>query len=410
VKDKPLTVLIREKSEEMDRGTFKQSRWRQVAMFVLTLTLSLTVFAGCAATTQHAKAPQTTPGITTFGPTPISYAPGQFQVLNGYHLSLAVSATQHGRVVGCMLPVGSNTEGAPHFVISDDGGLHWRIHAIPGVQAIEGCLILADTMRSDSFVLADGDTFITTAAGKSWRAITTPCGSDVNPVALVNGRLLAGICSHGGDLSLSRLAITTLTPNGKQANGAWVTVNTDPLNVKIGGNTLEGYASDFQDIAHIYALVSTGPFGMTLYATTNSGASWRNLRSWPDVNRMALWTATHGQVFVQDVSDKGGSTTQFFYSSDSGATWQDSGLHQRNGAYVFVSPQGKVIEDVLLSGETGNLFQLDPRTGVFTLLTNISFANAYGGGFSLTIVDDGAHSTVLYTDLSQTAVIPVALK
>ncbi len=346
-----------------------------------------------------------------FGPTPISYAPGQFQVLSGYHLSPVASAARPGRLAGCMLPIGYNTAEAPRFALSNDAGLHWNVRAIPGIPATTTCWLLADTIRPDTFILHARATLVTTDTGQHWRQLSAPCGNSIDPFALVNGRLLAGICSYGSDLSLSRLAITTLTPTGKQVNGAWVTVNTDSLDIAIGEhNALEGYASDFQTITHIYALVSTGAFGMTLYATTDGGASWRTLRSWADVNRMALWTAAHGQVFVQDISDRGDSIAQFFYSRDSGATWQDSGLHERNGAYVFVSPQGKVIEDVEISGETGNLFQLNPSTGVFTLLTQISFANAYGGGFTLTIVDDGAHSTVIYADLSQTAVIPVALK
>lgn len=382
------------------------------AVLLLTLTLALT--AGCALSTPSSHRRQTvTPSPPPYA-TAIPLPRGWRQTLSGFRLTdeigahgLVSSPTKPGRAAACLLPPSPATTAVPRFALTDDMGAYWRIVAIPDAPPTLSCAITADSVQPDTFILSDDNGFVayvTTDAGRSWRRVTAPChNNSVIPISLVNGTLLAGICDSGGNLFYAKLGTTSLSNLG----GAWNLINIAPLG--LGSNpthSLEGYASDVQNITTIYALISTGRIGESLFVTTDGGVSWHVARSWPTSKQMELWTTGASNVYVEDLQDLGSTTAQFFYSGDGGATWHDSGLHHRDiGDPIFISPQGEVLEFVATAATSGNVFRLNPQTGDFTLLVSTMLAPSV---FNLVILN-GSPQTMIYTSQFESIVIPLPM-
>jgi hypothetical protein len=292
---------------------------------------------------------------------------------------LAASGARPGRLAGCALPAGSDTSAIPVFVLSEDSGRTWQARRITGAETSSSCSVLADPQQADVFAVGtsksgNGRTFVTVDAGKTWRPLDTPCGPDVLPFALVNGNIFAGICPGGHN------AVARVTAGGI---GPWEAIQVLPAAIVGKVGSVEDTAIDPDDPNYIYTAVTMGSFDVRLYASRDSGRSWRLAREWPTAEHVGLWTAHHHQVFVKDSDDREATSYQFFYSADGGDTWRGIGLHDRTGEErIFVGADGRVVTFVDTSAtegdsSKGNLFALDPTTGVFSLIRAIDFN---GGG------------------------------
>lgn len=389
---------------------------RHSTALVLLLPCGLALLAsGCAFSgDQHTSTPpRPTPTVQAPG-TPAPPAPsGWFGALSGWRLTdetaasgLVASFARPGRVAGCALPAGPQLAGKPLFVLSDDAGHTWRMYPISGAPATVQCTVLADTRQPDTFVVdlslvSHPDVvYLTTDAGHTWQTLQADASHYVqtygDTAQLVAGHLIAVLAGATWELA------------ERDPDGTWHALDATLPHAREGAYTQspQAYAVDPADPTHIYAIMPVGPTGMTLYGTRDDGATWHALYSWPTSTRMALWTAGGGKVFVQDLIDYG-TANQFFYSPDGGATWVGSGLHHRGAPgeadHIFPSATGRVVtlDDQLI-------FNLDPATGVFSLLApDPRFVTPDGYGVFTCAMVEGAQPTLLCGDQYATYGLPL---
>jgi hypothetical protein len=362
---------------------------------------------------------------TAPGPTPTMQAPGTpappppngwFPALSGWRLmgvnvgGLTASYARPGRVVGCALPAGERS-GKPIFALSDDAGHTWHASSIPGALAALQCSALADSQQPDTFVVdlavaSNPDlVYLTTDAGRTWQAVQGDASHNVRiyggNMQLVAGHLIAVLAPQPGTAAASAWELSERNPDG-----TWHALDANLPHAHEGGGTQppQAYAADAADPTHIYAAMPVGSTGMTLYGTRDEGATWHALYSWPTATRMALWTASGGKVFAQDLIDYG-TANQFFYSPDGGATWVGSGLHHQGGVgadAIFPSASGRV---VTLADQL--IFNLDPTTGDFsTLAHDPRFTVSDNGAFTCAVVE-GVRPTLLCADQYATYGMPL---
>jgi hypothetical protein len=320
--------------------------------------------------------PSLTPGVTDASPAPN----GWYRVLNGQSFAaqqgaqpgLTGSRSRPGMLAGCPVPVGSATGASPVLVLSGDGGHTWQSKHISGAAPLPSCSALTDAQQPNIYVVGPGSlgsgfpptVYATNDAGTSWHALTAPNGYIISiftaATTLVGGHLFTVLQPSSG--STWRFAELTLP------DGAWQMLDTHlPYHVTAGAppNTYTppmAFSVDPDDPSHLYAAMSTGAQGVSLFATRDSGATWKQVYAWPTSTKAAVWTASGNRVYAQDQVDTN-TANQFFYSSDGGTTWSGSSLHERGADQIFVGPNGRVI-----TFYSGRLFSLDPATGIFTAL------------------------------------------
>ena len=355
------------------------------------------------------------PGLTS-GVTDASPAPsGWYRVLNGQSFvaqqgaqpGLTGSRSRPGMLAGCPAPVSSAGGAPPVLVLSIDGGHTWESKRITGAAPFPTCSVLTDTRQPNTYVVGPGSlgsgfpptVYATNDAGKSWHALTAPNGYNISTIAtsttLVEGHLFTVLQPSSG--SAWRFAELTLP------DGAWQMLDTHlPYRVMTGAppNTYTppmDFSVDLDDPSHLYTAMPTGSQGVALYATRDSGATWKQVYAWPTSTQVAVWTAPDNHVYAQDQIDTN-TANQFFYSADGGAAWSGSGLHERGADQVFVGPDGRVI-----TLYNGKLFNLDPATGIFT---------AIGAAPSLRVgvicaITSGSHATLVCGDQYDTYARPL---
>lgn len=381
------------------------------------LTGGCAFFGGQQANT----APRPTQTVLVPG-TPAPPAPsGWFSVLSGWRLtdetaasSLVASFAQPGRVAGCALPAGRELAGKPYFALSNDAGRTWHLSLIPGAPDGNQCVVLADARQPDTFAVnllvssSPNLTYLTTDAGHTWQTLHADSTHYIElygrSVQLVDGHLFAVLAPHSGG---------TWQFAERDPDGTWQALDASLPYAHVGtGSSVytqppQAYAVDPDDPARIYAVMPSGSTGMTLYGTHDDGATWHTLYSWGTSSRMALWTGESGTVFAQDLRDHG-TANQFFYSPDGGATWIGSGLHHQGGTgadAIFPSAIGRV---VTLADQL--IFNLDPATGVFSVLAHdpVFTANLYGS-FTCAAVE-GSRPTLLCGDEYSTYGMPLPVR
>jgi hypothetical protein len=353
------------------------------AVIVLMVTLGA-MLGGCSffgdshpATLLPASLPSgLTPGVTDASPAP----DGWYRVLNGQSFAaqqgaqpgLTGSQLQPGILAGCPTPVGRSTGVPPVLVLSVDGGHTWQSKHISGAAPLPSCSVLIDSLQPSTYVVGPGSfgssfpptVFATNNAGTTWHALKAPDGYAISlfatSTAFVGGDLFTILRPSSG--SAWRFAELTV-PDGtwqmldihlpyRVTPGAPPNIYTPPM----------AFSVDPDDNSHLYAAMPTGSQGVSLFASRDSGATWKQVYAWPTSTKVAIWTAPGDRVYVQDQIDTG-TANQFFSSADGGATWSGSGLQERGADQIIVGPDGRVI--TLYSGR---LFDLDPTTGIFTAL------------------------------------------
>jgi hypothetical protein len=185
---------------------------------------------------------------------------------------------------------------------------------------------------------------------------------------------------------------------------AWQTVDSGLLPLLTQAKSPPDFTLDASNPAHLYATVSTGSFGITVYVTDDAGASWHAVLSVPTAKRVALWSADKHQVFLEVLSGQD-APYQLFYSRDGGSTWHGVGLHYHGGGEpLFVSPQGRIVTFTEVTLTSLEFFLLDPVTGGFSSLGVYTFDT---GGPSIGAVVDGRNAQFIFTSYSETDVLPL---
>ncbi|HEY7093430.1 MAG TPA: hypothetical protein VH393_09640, partial [Ktedonobacterales bacterium] len=85
------------------------------------------------------------------------------------------------------------------------------------------------------------------------------------------------------------------------------------------------FAIDYANPAHIYVAIyadqSDLKAGITIYVTSNSGASWSTVRNWAGSQRLGLWTTLNGNLYVWDERYSGAEAEPLYLSTNHGASW-----------------------------------------------------------------------------------------
>ena len=272
---------------------------------------------------------------------------GERFVGSGGVSGLTASLARPGRVAGCALPAGPTHAAAPYLAVSDDEGSTWQAHPVAGAAALPSCIVLADAQQPDTFVVGPGfggtgiepAAYLTRDAGRTWTRITTPSGSTVallyGTTMLVGGELLALL--NDGSAHTTRLA-------ERLASGAWVYLDAglphDP------GTFVVTAMLDAETPSHVYAILPTGPVGMALYATNDSGASWHKQLTLATASFASLWSLPNHRLFVQAPTDGAGGMVML-RSLDGGDTWSTVLLRGDPDAgqiMVLVGSSGRLLD------------------------------------------------------------------
>jgi hypothetical protein len=103
-----------------------------------------------------------------------------------------------------------------------------------------------------------------------------------------------------------RLAETVLD----KATSSWRTLDDHiPFSANDGYKCVTSFAVDYANPARTYVAIYADPSdlksGITVYGTSNSGASWSAVRNWAGSQRLALWTTLDGNLYVWDARYSG---------------------------------------------------------------------------------------------------------
>ncbi|MEO7000801.1 MAG: hypothetical protein ABI068_03275 [Ktedonobacterales bacterium] len=162
---------------------------------------------------------------------------------------------------------------------------------------------------------------------------------------------------------------------------------------------------DPSDPSHLYVAMSTGAFGVTVYATTDAGVTWQSMLRVSTAINVLLWTATNHKVFLEVYRGQD-APYQLYYSANSGGAWNGIATHYRDGGEsIYSSPSGRLVSVTVQSASVPqsptasgtsleNFFTLDPTTGVYSLLGIYPF----GSGVQLGVVVDGPTPTLFFGD------------
>lgn len=362
-------------------------------------TLCVLILAGCgyspAGSSRGVAETTLTPHGTPLPPTPtLTAPPGWTTVFSKLEFTsastrggLVASAAQPGRVVGCGMSVPTSKPAAPPtFILSDDSGQTWQTRAVPGLPSSAGCTVFADTVQPNTFALVLATTpnvpmYFTRDTGATWQTLdAVPEGDSPSPIALVNGQLLAA--SNPPGMNSWRLLEASLNTRSWQVlNQALPNSEYIPLVAAV----------DQEDSATIYVDGVVGSV-LTIYRSSDSGATWHAVLALPTAHHIALLTMTRHRIVAEQLD--GQDTDQpLYYSSNGGATWQGMALHDKSGGEVLsVSPQGRVITKTSADATSDRLYTLDPTTSSFTPLG----AYVLGPGAPLAAVVDGPAPALLY--------------
>ena len=307
------------------------------------------------------------------------------------------SAARPGRVIGCGMRTPINQPASPPaFEVSDDGGKTWQARVISNLPSAHGCVVFADTLQPDTFALmpdVPGDPlFFTRDAGASWQTLSPPPGGVApRPFGLVGGQLF-GVAQPAG-ASAWQLMRASL------ATGTWQTLTQAlPHSEYIPLAT----AVDPEDPTRLYVDGVVGSV-LTVYRSTDSGASWSAVESLPTAHHLTLYTARQHQVFAEQL-DGTDTDHPLVYSADGGTTWQGIALHQKSGGdSLWISPQGRVISATQLNATTGTLYTLDLAHDTFTTIGTY----ALGQGPVLAASVDGSVPALLYATPDHTWRLPL---
>lgn len=346
-----------------------------------------------------APTPGPTSGKDLATATPHVPPPGWVNMLPGWRVTdlsgvqgLVASAAQPGRIAGCALPAGLPPRSAvPTFVLSDDAGKTWQTFSITGAHATNSCTILADTQQRDTFVMdSQGMIMITTNAGLTWTSLAS--SSSVTPsyaTGLVGGYLFGFVVLQGStDVHLAQISI---------AGGAWGILDTNlPQGAVLDSQV--PFVVDPDDPATIFACLILERGERVVAATRNGGASWQIVQRLPDAHRIAIRTAHHHQVFVEQLNGKD-TRYQLYYSKDDGTTWRGIGLHYKSGGEsLYISPDGHIMSETGIDASRYNLFTLDPATGSFALLGTY----ALGPNLFVGVLVNGAAPVLILANMFNT--------
>jgi hypothetical protein len=327
-------------------------------------------------------------------------------------LRMVASVARPGRIAGCALP-STGYAANPQFVLSDDGGRAWLTLPIPILGEILDCMVLADTRRPDTFIIGamiknELAAVVTLDAGHTWRFIQTPSQAQVfisnspgfGGNVLADGRLVTTLftAQDGRD----RLAETRVDVVGAE----WRMLDERiPFSASEYCKCVTTYAVDYANPAHIYIAIyadqSDLKAGITIYETSDSGASWRLVRNWPGSQRLALWTTLNGNLYVNDQRVPGSMEGKFYLSSNHGVTWTEIKLPPGNEGLFFVGISGQRVITTIGS----EIYLYTTATGVFTLIGSLPDL-WYGGGVGdrAGIIVDSSSPAFIATSRWETAI------
>jgi len=135
------------------------------------------------------------------------------------------------------------------------------------------------------------------------------------------------------------------------------------------------YANPARIYVAIYADQSDLKVGITILVTTDSGASWRLVRTWPGSQRLALWTTVNGDLYVNDQRVPDSMEGKFSLSASRGLSWTEIKLPAGNEGLFFVGISGQRVITIIGS----DIYPYTTATGVFTLIGSL-LDLWYGGG------------------------------
>lgn len=373
----------------------------------LSLLLAFALLAGCSFSLGEQKGAATTPSGQ---PADAASPEGWTSILKGIRFTdaagavgLVASAARPDRVAGCGLTSRPGISAIPVFALSDDGGRTWQTRPIPGAPAIKACYLFADTQRSDSFAVvwnaaSSPALAVTSDAGRTWRSLAIPSGFGFglgrSGNNLIGGHFFAVVRPEGAaDFHLAETAID---------DGRWTILDEKLPGVVIDHSQLV-FTVDPDDTATIFAVTLLSQV-LTVVVTHDGGATWRTVLKVPSAHRLALWTTYHHGVAVEQL-DGQDAAAQFFFSIDSGFTWQPSGLHYRvGGELMYIGASGRIITQTSIDAAKYNLFTLNPTSGDFSLLGTYDL----GPGAPIGVVTDGSSPAFLYGKSDGTYRLPLA--
>jgi len=124
------------------------------------------------------------------------------------------------------------------------------------------------------------------------------------------------------------------------------------------------YANPARIYVAIYADPSDLKSGITVYGTSNSGASWSAVRNGAGSQRLALWTTLNGDLYVWNERYSGAEAESLYVSTNRGATWMDLKLPASISARVSVGiSDRKVVATV-----NRYIYLYDTARGAFSLI------------------------------------------
>ena len=317
------------------------------------------------------------PGAT-LGPTPLAapaiHVPaGWTQVLPGLIVSdfseyntLVQSAVMPDRIAACALPPRAwPVTAVPVFVLSDDGGRTWQQRPIRLAGSVWECNLQENLLNPDTYAVSlthiiDGkaggpdETLVTHDAGRTWQSATLPASMEYSCATLPQ-----------------QLAL----PSQMQAQPCTV----DPW-----------------DPNHLYAFIYNSPStpqGQSLYESRDGGSSWHRLHVWPTALGYMEIHPTSSGLYVVDSQDPVGDEG-VYRSTDGGVSWNRLPAKENTRAVTYFGFGGR-----LLSTAYAQLFQVDPTTGVPTLLGDVPVAEegngSVGGVISAVAICEGAEPSLV---------------
>ncbi|HET9111788.1 MAG TPA: sialidase family protein, partial [Ktedonobacterales bacterium] len=389
-----------------------------IAALLLNRATVTRIGASTATPTQADSAPTITPApsATSFPTAPAGWRailPAR-RFAEGSGQGFAVSAARPGRLAGCGIPaVSAVAQAYPELAISDDGGQTWKESDIQAAGTVTECSVVVDQLHPDTIIVgnADGSKLaVTTDAGQTWRPLPLPAGMAMNFTqaassnSLVNGQLIGVFhnISGSGRWELGDLSIT----------GAFKVLDATLSYPTSAMNSPMALAVDPANASHVYVIAqgkrdSAHPTqDVLLFVTSNAGASWRQIHTFPYGERVSLWASTPGAIYLWvSYPEMSANGNPLQVSFDGGVTWRDITSTNLRLDSPYFSPSGQIV--LITAGNsqaTAALEELNPATGKLTPMGPLPPLAA--DGFTA-VVTGGAHPVFVVASSLATYVRPL---
>jgi len=264
---------------------------------------------------------------------------------------------------GSKLAALSENGAAGAIWISTNGGINWTSNNIPGVPdtgRVDSVAMSASGNKLAAVALFANAIFTSTDYGTTWISNNVPSEPWFQVASSADGAKLVAV---GGEIFAAGPIYVS-----QDSGTTWIQANAPVTN----WSSVASSASGSNWVATIEN--TTGPFGGSIYTSTNCGYDWTLMTGAPDIPYLSVASSADGTKLIAS------GVEGIYTSTNSGVTWVSNAVPSEFWSGVACSANGQTLVAVAiynLMGDAGCIFT-STNSGATWISNSISSQNWFG--------------------------------